>query len=405
MPALPCGIADVPSNAREQTPVLQPKLRKKIPPPTCSKSKARSDAFLLRGMSGSVARETGGLRPDSHDLQRQLPPVAPQQRTALEVHAALIARLESEGAEDLALPLRGCGDGLALVCQNCGIRHETITHCKKRWCPLCARIVSAKRLDKYAGVIDVMRSPIFVTLTMPHRAETSSPEDVRTLRRALGKFRKKKWYTRRVSGGIASIEVTCGEHGWHPHIHMLIEAKWFSVTVPPPDRSYSPVEQKKMMADSQREVVWQWQQALGIHSGGGVYISRARAGVAREILKYAVKPSDLADSSWPLAPLLRTLAVTRLITTWGSVRKNFQKMASLKKDADKTPAICECGESCWMPEHLLPKNDAEKNNERANKACKERAAKFWENRRSLDEQARRDEIHASLRAWEGRQSF
>lgn len=271
-----------------------------------------------------------------------LSPAAARQR--------IIERLQSEGAYDLARPLEDCGQGFGLVCQACGVAHETITRCKKRWCPECARIVSAKRLDKYARAIAAMKSPIFVTLTMPHTADTSSPVDVRTLRRALTKFRNQRWFKKRVTGGIASIEVTCGDNGWHPHVHMLIECRWLSVKSRSPQWRESKKKRAQLMADSQAEVVAKWQKALAITTGGGVYLTRARENCAVEVLKYAVKPGDLAAAKWPLAPLLRVLAVSRLISTWGSVRKAY---ASQSLESSKTPLVCPCGASSWMPEIVL----------------------------------------------------
>lgn len=272
----------------------------------------------------------------------RLSPAASRQR--------IIERLQNEGAYDLARPLEDCGQGFGLVCQACGVSHETITRCKKRWCPECARIVSAKRLDKYSRAIAAMTSPIFVTLTMPHTAGTSSPLDVRTLRRALTKFRNQRWFRKRVTGGIASIEVTCGENGWHPHVHMLIECRWLSVKSRSPQWRESKKKRAQLMADSQAEVVAKWQKALGLTVGGGVYLTRARENCAVEVLKYAVKPGDLVNAKWPLAPLLRVLAVSRLISTWGSVRRSY---ASQSLEATKTPLVCPCGASSWIPEVVL----------------------------------------------------
>jgi hypothetical protein len=312
-------------------------------------------------MRVSSPRQDRNARAAEAFLQFDVPKLVRAAPSAIALQKRIIDRLHSEAAPDLAKPLEECGRGFELTCTNCGGVHETVTRCKKRWCPVCARIVSARRLDKYQAVIEQMRSPIFVTLTMQHSADTSSPEDVRKLRRAIGKLRKRKWFAEKVAGGICSIEVTCGANGWHPHAHMLLESRWFSVTTPAPDRSYTRSEIKEMCAASSREVQWQWESCLG--GVGGVKISRARPQVAREVLKYAVKPTELADSQFPLAPLLRVLAVSRLISTWGTVRKAYAHMRSLEQEKNFS-LQCPCGvEPSWIPSEILrsmSKEDREK---------------------------------------------
>ena len=311
----------------------------------------------MRGVREAAAAAQRNAGQGQEVLRRDMSAAVSQTRTAnaREARQRIVERLDAEGADDLAKPLRECGAEFALTCVGCGGRHLTRTRCRKRWCPECARIVSAARLAKYEAAIAAMRAPIFVTLTMQHKRATSSPEDVRALRRALGRLRNRAWFKRKVKGGIASVEVTCGDDGWHPHVHMLVECAWLSVSTPAPDRSYSAAQQRALAAASQKEIVWQWESALGKGKRGGVWISRAGSNVASEVLKYAVKPGVLVDAQWPLAPLLRVLAVSRLISTWGSVRREHQRIASLERETDYTGLICPCGESEWVPEVLTPK--------------------------------------------------
>lgn len=397
MQALPEVVADGPGDTRADSLFLRCDLQSPIPAGESEECGGHCRANNVRGLRRTSPGPADRERSEAEDLRAGMPRVALRPFEGIAGREKVVARLEAEGAEDLARPLRECGTGIGLICTNCGERHETVTRCKKRWCPACARIVSAKRLEKYSGVIDLMRSPIFVTLTMPHTAETSSPDDVRKLRRALGRFRNRAWFKRRVSGGIASIEVTCGENGWHPHVHMLIEARWFSVTVPSPDGRYSKKDREEMQRASQQEILWQWQRALAIDEGGGVFISRARFGVAREILKYAVKPGDLVEAQWPLAPLLRVLSVSRLITTWGSVRKAHQKIASLQDDDEKRSLICSCGESAWLPEELTPRHDKQRAAKKTHDAATARAKHYARERRDHDLRPRPFDVGAAIR--------
>jgi hypothetical protein len=175
----------------------------------------------------------------------------------------VVSRLLAEKEDAFAKPLQDCGTGFDLVCSACKSRRPVVLQCKKRWCPSCARILSADRLDRYQASIDAMKWPLLVTLTMPHSADSSDPSDVRKLRRALGKLRRLRWFKRSVSGGITSIEVTCGDNGWHPHAHMLIDCRWMAVTVPEPDYRTSKDKFKSAFKRARKEVAEQWALCLG----------------------------------------------------------------------------------------------------------------------------------------------
>lgn len=266
---------------------------------------------------------------------------------------SVASRLRSEGAEDLAIPLEECGTEFSLVCLSCGTGRPCKKRCKKRWCPSCARLISLERIGKYQAVIDSMRWPMLVTLTMPHSIDTSCPSDVRRLRRALGKLRRLRWFKRAVRGGITSIEVTGGANGWHPHAHMLIDCRWFSVQVPEPRKGLSRDGLKKVFKAARAEVADQWALCLHEDRRLQVSISRARPDAAREVLKYAVKPTELADSPLPLAPLLRILSVSRLVSAFGSVRSD--KLKALQgQGADKEEiAECPCGCRDFRPDWII----------------------------------------------------
>lgn len=214
-------------------------------------------------------------------------------------------------------------------------------------------MLSADRLDRYQASINAMRWPLLVTLTMPHQSDTSCPSDVRKLRRALGKLRRLRWFRRAVKGGITSIEVTCGKNGWHPHAHMLIDCVWLSVTVPAPDWTVSRDKMRSAFVRARREVGEQWALCLGETRRLQVAISRARPEVAREVLKYAVKPQELADSEMPLAPLLDILRVSRLVSAFGSVRECRLAELRAQKESERPGVVCDCGCSESLPSFVV----------------------------------------------------
>lgn len=265
-------------------------------------------------------------------------------------------RLESEGAFDLSRPLRDCGEGFELCCRACGDSRPALKQCTKRWCPVCARRIAAKRVDAYQAVIDKMRWPLLVTLTMPHTRETSDASDVRLLRRSLSKLRRLRWWRRSVMGGVTAIEVTCGKQGWHPHAHMLIDCRWLSVTAPEPPRGCGAATAKRYFKSARDEVGEQWRLCLQTDKRVQVQVSRARPEAAREVLKYATKAADLVETELPIAPLIRILQVSRLISAFGSVRAD--KLVELAGQlSSELPGVqCACGCSDWVPDFVEQKD-------------------------------------------------
>jgi hypothetical protein len=263
------------------------------------------------------------------------------------------ARLEAEGRFDLSAPLHECGDPFELVCCGCAKGIAVVKQCRKRWCPSCARIISLERIDRYQQSIDAMQWPLLVTLTMPHTIETSCPSDVRKLRRALGKLRRLRWFKRAVKGGITSIEVTGGENGWHPHAHMLLDCRWLSVYGEEPRKPMSRDAIKRAFKVARNEVAEQWALCIQTSARVQVAISRARPDVAREVLKYAVKPSELAESPLPLAPLIDILRVSRLVSAFGSVRECRLEGLKRQLSEEEPTKVCECGCSTWMPDFVV----------------------------------------------------
>jgi hypothetical protein len=265
----------------------------------------------------------------------------------------LAERLRAEGEEELAEQLEGCNQPMRLVCVNCGQVHPCKTACKKRWCPVCARRLAAKMAARYEGLVAEMRWPIFATFTVKNY-----PDDargfVRELRRAFQKLRRLRWWKRAVRGGIVSVEVTNIGNGWHPHLHAVLDSDWLSVTVPPPRRGVSSDSVRHACTRSAREVSEQWSLCVG--RPGNVKCKRAygadsegRDSIAREVLKYSVKGSDLVECEDSPAILIRELLGTRLVTSFGTCYGRLTEF-------DKPKAVMTC-ETCHDSNSFLPESE------------------------------------------------
>jgi hypothetical protein len=188
-----------------------------------------------------------------------------------------------------------------------------------------------------------MEWPLFSTFTTTNHADTGR-DFIRQLHLAFRKIRRLRWWIRAVTGGIASIEVTNTGKGWHPHLHAVMDARWLAVTQLPPARGASGEAKKKAFTRANKEVCEQWSLAMGRPSS--VKTKRAWAGsgseeksVAMEVIKYSVKGSDLVSVNEPIAPILRMLDGTRLLTSWGTCYGHLREY-----DTPKIPTACKgCG--------------------------------------------------------------
>lgn len=258
-------------------------------------------------------------------------------------------RLDDEDSPHAAR-LEKCGQPFNLICTNCGTPRPCYTRCDIKWCPSCAPALVTRTVRRYESALKKMKWPLFVTLTTTNFK--TGPDCIRAVRRAFGKMRRLRWFRRCVSGGIAAVEVTNRGKGWHPHVHALIDCRWFSVTVPAPSTCATREVVSRRGKSACAEVAAQWTLCMSgrrssvktrrVWSRDGGDIRPALA----EVLKYSVTADTLLDIEEPLSPLLDVMSATRLVTSWGNCYR-------LGVDRDKRSG-CPC-EKChsmdaWLPE-------------------------------------------------------
>lgn len=268
-----------------------------------------------------------------------------QQRkaAAADLRSRLIERLHLEDAADLAKPLESCGQKVGLTCTNCGGCHSVETHCRCRWCPACAPLVSAERAARWATAIGNLQWPLFVTLTIPN---SENPESLRFLRKKWSAFRRRKIIRERVAGGVATFEITNKGNGWHPHLHAVCDCRWLAIHTPEP----RPTDPAEVIAEkcrrAQEELTAQWSHMIDVPKSM-VYVRRVYgSGIVQEILKYACKGSELVESPDAIAPMLRVLKQTRTLSGWGS-------LFPLPSPDDEQEACVAC-EDCGATRSFVP---------------------------------------------------
>jgi hypothetical protein len=186
----------------------------------------------------------------------------------------------AEKADDV---LRCCSKFGVLTCGRHILRKIPTYRCRFPLCPDCAversRRAQARLLPRLLQTL--ARAPherlVFITLTAPN-SFASLPEVHAQFREWFRRLRRLARWHHRISGGIASFEITGSEaSGWHYHAHILAFRRVYY---------------------SQTDLVQDWLTA----TGGAAFVVDIREivdvqkGVA-ECLKYAFKPKDLEE--WP----------------------------------------------------------------------------------------------------------
>lgn len=127
-------------------------------------------------------------------------------------------------------------DSVAIYRQKSGdsARMHGVTTCKSVWtCPTCsAKICAVRQAELSEGMrywIDQGGYVFLMTLTFPHEIGMPLGELMPKFTKAKAYLKNSKTYKRILAkgvrkGSVSSLEVTLGEHGWHPHQHDLIFA-------------------------------------------------------------------------------------------------------------------------------------------------------------------------------------
>jgi hypothetical protein len=137
-----------------------------------------------------------------------------------------------------------------------------------------------------------------------------------------------------------------------------MDCRWLSVSVPEP----GPFSKKETWVQrgkaACREVAEQWELCTGRKSS--VHVRRVWKGddgdvtkACMEVLKYSVSSESLLSSPDEIAPALRMLDGTRLVTSFGTFHGK-----GIKRERNK-PKVCECGCSDCLPEFLVPRSSRE----------------------------------------------
>ena len=264
----------------------------------------------------------------------------------------IIQRLNDEGREDLSQPLVGCGETFELTCCSCGALSEATVRCKKRWCPVCIRGLTAKKAARYRAGADEMKWPLMTTFTVKNYSDAKT-DFFREIKTGFKKLRKQAWFRGCVTGGVFAIEVTNTGKGWHPHGHGIFDSRWFGISMDAPAPHLSPEAKKKHYTRNAAEVSAQWALVMG--RAGNVHTRRVwtregqgKGDAVTEAMKYSITPETLIESPDDIAPVIDMMLGQRLCVAFGSM---FGRLPTDKKEGEGEG--CQCA-TCLQRGTMLP---------------------------------------------------
>jgi len=217
----------------------------------------------------------------------------------------------------------GCGPSLVAFCA-CGSRRWILRKkdddnafkavpdtCRSPWCKPCYRSRSYVIRDRLAAKLDE-RPVRFVTLTL--RPDDNSLQfALDRLYQGFRRLRQRPVWKKRVTGGVAFLEVKIGRGSgkWHPHLHVLVQGRY----LPQPD------------------LAREWLAVTGDSHVVDVRLVRSKRQVLAYVTDYCTKVADLkcthAAGGQPPADLddidelveaMRALKGRRRIITFGEWR-------------------------------------------------------------------------------------
>jgi len=107
-------------------------------------------------------------------------------------------------------------------------RWHGLMTCGHIWtCPVCSQNLRAKRAELLAaGVRGLGGRWVMVTITLRHREGMALKELLRGMMKAWRRARQggriQRVWTERVTASARATEITYGENGWHPHLHVVL---------------------------------------------------------------------------------------------------------------------------------------------------------------------------------------
>jgi hypothetical protein len=219
------------------------------------------------------------------------------------------------------LNFQKCGEEeIYRTCKGCHSVEKFYYNCNLKWCPRCNWRITKARIEKIKAWMFFTKQCKHVVLTQ-RNSQFITRKRIRAFQAALVRLRRTK-LMKGLKGGVASIEITNEQKGWHLHAHLLLDIRWID---------------KQALSE-------EWGRQVG-QDFAIVDISDARDGdYAKQVSKYVCMGSEMAK--WPAHQIWEFICAIkgiRFFTAFGSINKHRDEIKAMLDAARPAPTACACG--------------------------------------------------------------
>jgi len=175
----------------------------------------------------------------------------------------------------------------------------------------------------------------FLTLTAPNFDTLDEGQIHSIIRKSFTKMRHRRAFKAHCNGGGYSIEATHEGHGYHVHLHALVECDWW-------DQAEISREWFSCLPPEWQIQINQAQPAS--HQGRAiVYIQEADARSIHEFCKYLAKGSSFLSDPHVVAEYLRSIKGRRLFEAFGDWRGKVHENRKSRAEKLRESHLCPHG--------------------------------------------------------------
>lgn len=203
---------------------------------------------------------------------------------------------------------------ITVICGGCLWQKRVFLSCGDRTCPVCRKNFFGRHFELIARALRDKGPLISLTLTKKNIFSDRLRGEIRKLRSDFKRLSKELGY----SGGVYIIHITNKGHGWHIHLHCLVQGPWHS----------------------QAEISKRWERLSGAKI---VWVRRVEQAGLKKALRYLLSEMIKKPAIEPGAVEVynRELRGVRLVQGFGAVK--------IKKEPGRCPI---CGGSLFVLEFL-----------------------------------------------------
>lgn len=257
--------------------------------------------------------------------------------------ARIAARLLDIGQDRRASAILSCGTYTrGTECPECGaFRVYSTSLCRDRLCPVCAWKSSRRLFYRAVAAIQTLELEyshqyLHCVLTLQHSKRDCLRDHLNVLTRAYGRFRRFS-AMKGVDGSLRSIEITHGEHGFHPHIHAIL-------TVP---RTAALITENAVRDAWRRALDSEYAPQVNLTEAYSVDAADDVFSAVAEACKYALKPGMLPNlSDADLREFIDAVRGVRMVSSDGVVKRNLQ--VAPMRPPQQSDECSECGAQRWQ---------------------------------------------------------